>query len=91
MSVISKLELHHRVQRSRPTARLLLAASASLASLMAFAPSAMAQTAAGASDGPTIEEVVVTAEKREQSLQQVSVAVSAFTSEKRDVLGVTTV
>lgn len=51
----------------------------------------MAQTAAGASDGPTIEEVVVTAEKREQSLQQVSVAVSAFTSEKRDVLGVNTV
>lgn len=88
--MITRLGLAHRVQRSGPAARLLLAASASIAGLTAFAPSAMAETA-GASDGPTIEEIVVTAEKREQSLQQVSVAVSAFTSEKRDVLGVNTV
>ena len=39
----------------------------------------------------TIEELVVTAEKREQSLQDVPVAVSAFTSEKRDLVGINTV
>ncbi|WP_411286450.1 TonB-dependent receptor [Phenylobacterium sp.] len=38
-----------------------------------------------------IEELVVTAEKREQSLQDVPVAVSAFTSERRDLIGITTV
>jgi iron complex outermembrane receptor protein len=39
----------------------------------------------------TIEELVVTAEKREQSLQDVPVAVSAFTSERRDLVGINTV
>jgi iron complex outermembrane receptor protein len=36
-----------------------------------------------------VEELVVTAEKREQSLQDVPVAVSAYTSEKRDIVGIT--
>ena len=47
-----------------------------------------------AANGPSdnlIGEVIVTAEKREQSLQQVPVAVSAFTSEKRDLIGITSV
>jgi iron complex outermembrane receptor protein len=39
----------------------------------------------------TIQELVVTAEKREQSLQDVPVAISAFTSETRDLLGINTV
>src|SRR4051794_21669125 len=47
---------------------------------------ALAQTSAD--DGNTLEELVVTAEKREQSLQDVPVAVSAFTSAKRDVVGI---
>ena len=38
-----------------------------------------------------ISEIVVTAEKREQSLQQVPVAVSAFTAEKRDLIGIQSV
>ncbi|MDO9246548.1 MAG: TonB-dependent receptor plug domain-containing protein, partial [Phenylobacterium sp.] len=38
-----------------------------------------------------IEELVVTAEKREASLQDVPVAITAYTSEKRDLLGVATV
>ncbi|MDO8380545.1 MAG: TonB-dependent receptor plug domain-containing protein, partial [Phenylobacterium sp.] len=38
-----------------------------------------------------IEELVVTAEKREASLQDVPVAMTAYTSEKRDLLGVATV
>lgn len=50
-----------------------------------------AATQAAAQDSFTIEELVVTAEKREQSLQDVPVAVTAYTSEKRDILGVATV
>lgn len=61
--------------------------AASAASVLAFASQAQAQAA-----GQTlIEELVVTAEKREQSLQDVPVAVSAFTSEKRELIGITTV
>ena len=39
-------------------------------------------------DSNTIEELVVTAEKREQSLQDVPVAVTAFTDERRELLGI---
>ncbi|HEY8573225.1 TonB-dependent receptor [Phenylobacterium sp.] len=51
----------------------------------------MAATAAfaQAQSGTTIEELVVTAEKREQSLQDVPVAITAFTDERREVLGIT--
>ena len=42
----------------------------------------------GQADTSAISEIVVTAEKREQSLQQVPVAVSAFTAEKRDIIGI---
>src|ERR1051325_9068619 len=46
-------------------------------------------TSAHAQSAPnTIAELVVTAEKREQSLQDVPVAISAFTSEQRDVVGI---
>jgi len=38
-----------------------------------------------------IEELVVTAEKREQSLQDVPVAVSAFTDERREIVGINSV
>ncbi len=65
----------------------LLATSAVLAA--AIGASAHAQTAATSTN--TIEELVVTAEKREQSLQDVPVAISAFTSEKRDLVGINTV
>jgi iron complex outermembrane receptor protein len=40
--------------------------------------------------GNTIAEVVVTAERRDESLQDVSVAVSAYTSEARELTGITT-
>ncbi len=39
----------------------------------------------------TIEELVVTAEKREQSLQDVPVAISAFTNKQRDIVGINTI
>ena len=42
----------------------------------------------GQPDSGTVSEIVVTAEKREQSLQQVPVAVTAFTTERRDLIGI---
>ena len=69
----------------------LLATSAVMT--VALASTAHAQTTSGtaAAASNTIEELVVTAEKRSQSLQDVPVAVSAFTSEKRDLIGVNTI
>jgi iron complex outermembrane recepter protein len=60
----------------------LLASSALLAA--SISASAHAQT----TSTNTIAELVVTAEKREQSLQDVPVAISAFTSEQRDIVGI---
>ncbi|MFP5448352.1 MAG: TonB-dependent receptor [Alphaproteobacteria bacterium] len=71
--------------------RHLLAASASVA-VLAGAGAAAAQSAAPGSAEPfTIQELVITAEKREQALQDVPVAVSAFTSEQRDTQGITNI
>src|SRR3954471_19399681 len=47
--------------------------------------------AATPSSSNEIEELVVTAEKREQSLQDVPVAVSAFTDERRELVGINSV
>lgn len=47
--------------------------------------------AAEAADSNTIEELVITAEKREQSLQDVPVAVSAFTDKRREMVGINSV
>jgi iron complex outermembrane receptor protein len=51
---------------------------------------ASAQSAANTSRNE-IEELVVTAERREQSLQDVPVAITAFTSERRDIIGINTI
>ena len=59
--------------------RSALIMGVSVAALGALSAPALAQEAAGSSN--MIEELVVTAEKREQSLQDVPVAISAFTSE----------
>lgn len=70
----------------------LLASSALLAATLATT-AAQAQSRAGttAAASNTIEELVVTAEKREQSLQDVPVAISAFTSKQRDLVGITSI
>ena len=62
----------------------------SLLASTAIVASAIASTAV-AQNSNTIEELVITAEKREQSLQDVPVAVTAFTSERRDLVGINTV
>ncbi len=56
-------------------------------------PPAFAQTRDNATvaAASTLEELVVTAEKREQSLQDVPVAISVFTAEKRDRLGIASI
>jgi len=71
--------------------RLLFATSSIL--IMGLAGAAAAQTApaAAAQAQGSIGEVVVTAQKREQSLQQVPVAISAFTSTERDKIGIDSV
>ena len=66
--------------------RSLLATSALLAA--AIGTSAYAQSGTSVS---TIEELVVTAEKREASLQDVPVAISAFTAERRDLVGINSI
>ena len=63
----------------------LLATSALVASILAGVAHAQGSSVT------EIEELVVTAEKREQSLQDVPVAISAFTSETRDLVGITSV
>src|SRR5215471_6607333 len=69
----------------------LLATSAVLAAALGSTAHAQTAGSATAAASTTIEELVVTAEKRAQSLQDVPVAVSAFTSEKRDLIGITTI
>jgi iron complex outermembrane receptor protein len=58
---------------------------------LAVAAPALAQTGAAKKDDGVTQEVVVTAEKREQSIQHVPVAISAFTSGKRDLIGIDSV
>jgi iron complex outermembrane receptor protein len=64
--------------------------SCAIGSVLGVGGSAMAQDA-DTNRASILEEVVVTAEKREVSIQDVPVAVSAYTSETRTLLGVNTV
>jgi iron complex outermembrane receptor protein len=56
-----------------------------------LAASAVGLSAQAETGMNTIDELVVTAEKREQSLQDVPVAISAFTSRQRDLVGISSV
>jgi iron complex outermembrane receptor protein len=69
----------------------LLASSAMLVAVLGTSAHAQTKPAATAAASNTIEELVVTAEKRAQNLQDVPVAISAFTSERRDLIGITTI
>src|ERR1700743_1533900 len=80
------------------TVALLLSGAVSVAfSLTTFAEPAPAPApaaaapAAAASDDNGIAEIVVTAEKRNESLETVPVAISAYTSKTRDLLGINTI
>jgi iron complex outermembrane recepter protein len=79
------------------TVALLLSSAVSVAfSLAAFAepapaPAPAAAAPASASDDNSIAEIVVTAEKRNESLETVPVAISAYTSKARDLIGIETI
>jgi iron complex outermembrane receptor protein len=79
-----------RISAARPVfgLRQLLILGASAGALNALALPAFAQSSGAVN---VIEELVVTAEKREQSLQDVPVAVSAFTSAKRELVGINSI
>jgi iron complex outermembrane receptor protein len=69
----------------------LMLGGALLASLTATNVYAQTAGATRAAATNTIEELVITAEKREQSLQDVPVAVSAFTDQKREIIGINSI
>ncbi len=62
-----------------------------IAGILAMAAGAAAAQESKAPETMVLEEIVVTAEKRQANLQEVPVAISAFTSETRDLLGITTI
>ena len=71
--------------------RSLLATSALLAAMFATGVHAQTRATTAASSTTTLEELVVTAERRSASLQDVPVAVTAFSSRERALEGITTV
>jgi iron complex outermembrane receptor protein len=71
--------------------RSLLATSALLAAMFATGVHAQTRPTTAASSTTTLEELVVTAERRSASLQDVPVAVTAFSSRERALEGITTV
>jgi iron complex outermembrane receptor protein len=77
-----------------PTTRNILLASSAF--FMAFAAPAMAQEASpapaadsGAEDGSGIEDIIVTARRREESLQSAPITVTAFSGEQLEEKGIT--
>jgi len=74
-----------------PWKRSLLASSALLAAALATTTHAQTRPAASAASASTIEELVVTAERRSANLQDVPVAVTAFSARERALEGITTV
>ena len=70
-----------------------LLATTSMLALATAAPAMAAAPAAApaAEQSSTVGEVIVTAEKRTQTLVQVPVAISAYTSAKRDQIGIDSV
>jgi iron complex outermembrane receptor protein len=70
---------------------LLSSAFSAVSGLAGVAAAAPTAGAAATGDVSTVGEVVVTAEKREQSLQTVAASVSAFTSKQRDLIGLSSI
>ena len=68
--------------------RALLAASAAPLAFVAFAGPALAQDEAFATSGGAMGEIVVTAQRRDQSLQDVPLAITAVPPERLDQLSI---
>jgi iron complex outermembrane recepter protein len=71
-----------------PLARGHLVMTVSMAALTIAAPAAWAQTPPPAGTETALEEIVVTAQRQAQSLQDVPIAVSAFTADGLDKAGI---
>ena len=71
--------------------RLLASSALLIAAALGSSAHAQSKSATTAAASNTIEELVVTAEKRSQNLQDVPVAITAFTSANRDLVGISTV
>src|SRR5579859_2611695 len=69
----------------------LLASSAMLVAALGTSAYAQTKPVAGAAASNTIEELVVTAERRSANLQDVPVAVTAFSARERAIEGISTV
>lgn len=68
--------------RTRPTLkRYMFAATASTLALLSVENSAQAQSQAGQQNDGGLQDIIVTAQKREENLQRVSVAVTAMTAD----------
>jgi iron complex outermembrane recepter protein len=83
---------------TRTVALLLSGAASVVLSLAAFAeptptpaPAPAAAAPGASSDDNSIAEIVVTAEKRNESLETVPVAISAYTAKTRDLIGIETI
>ena len=87
MTSINSLRL--RTVLAMGASALALTAVPAFAQSSANKPAPTPAAAPAADQGFQIEELVITAEKREQTLQSVPVAVSAYTSNQRDVVGMT--
>jgi iron complex outermembrane receptor protein len=83
--------LHNKVRFFASSALLIAATLGTSAHAQTRAAAPAPAAAPAAATGSTIEELVVTAEKRSQSLQDVPIAITAYTSEKRDLLGINSV
>jgi len=66
--------------------RARLAVTASAFALVVAAGPALAQDAAPSQDATSVGDIIVTAQKREQSIQDVPIAVTALSAENLDVL-----
>jgi iron complex outermembrane receptor protein len=64
--------------------------AAALSAFSAHAATAQAQANAAATENTTVGEIMVVAEKREQKIESVPVAISAFTAKQRDIIGIKT-
>jgi len=71
-------------RKSGFTQRKLLLLCAAPAALIWAAPACAADAPAGASAGPALEEVIVTARKRQENIQNIPVAVTAVSAAKLD-------
>ncbi len=75
----------HKLNHQRITS-YSLAAAISLALVAGAAPLGVKAQTGDGEDSPLLEEVVVTAQRREQALQEVPMSISAFTAEQLEAL-----